>query len=214
MMRRTASLASAEKPSTRFGDLADDLRQRVCRSSISRDACAARVCFSISGSFAHHLGALAGVAHVAGDGRREHRAEILRGVGQRGVRADRDALHALRAVLGDVERRLAAGDVLGGRVAGARGHDAHGGERRCRLVVAEAGAEFGVELRRWLRSAYARLVPREAVWNGSRQCCSRRCRQWPSRGSGSSGCPRRRGLVGRGHFADLDFLARARSPGS
>ena len=73
-------------------------------------------------------------------------AEVLRGVGQRGVGADGDALHALGAVLGDVERGFAAGDVLGGGVAGGRGDDAHGAERRGGLVVAEAGAELGVEV--------------------------------------------------------------------
>ncbi len=71
---------------------------------------------------------------------------VLRGVGQRGVRADRDALHALGAVLGDVERGFAAGDVFGGGVAGGGGDDAHGGERRGGLIVAEVGAELGVEV--------------------------------------------------------------------
>jgi hypothetical protein len=94
---------------------------------------------------AQELGAVGRVGDVVVDGGGEQRAEILRGVGQRGVRADGDALHALGAVFGDVERGFAAGDVLGGRVAGGGGDDAHGRERRGGLVVAIGGAELGVE---------------------------------------------------------------------
>ncbi len=97
------------------------------------------------GKLADHFAALGGIGDIAGDGRREHGGQVLRGVGQGGVGADRDALHALGAVFGNVERGFAAGDVLGGGVAGGRGDDAHGAEGGGGLVVAEAGAEFGVE---------------------------------------------------------------------
>ena len=71
--------------------------------------------------------------------------KVLRAVGQRGVGADGNALHALGAVFGDVERGLAAGDVLGSGVAGACGNDAQGAKRSGGLIVAQAGAELGVE---------------------------------------------------------------------
>ena len=93
-----------------LGHFANDLRQRRAGLHLGDHALAGLLLDL--GKLRHHLGALAGVAHVARDGRGEHRAQILRGVGQRGVGADRDALHALGAVLGDVERGFAARYVL------------------------------------------------------------------------------------------------------
>ena len=93
----------------------------------------------------HQMGAVVGVGDVMGDGGVEQSAEILRRVGQRRVRTDRDAVHALGAVFGDEERGLAAGYVLRGGVAGGRGDHPHGGEGRGGLMVAELGAELGVE---------------------------------------------------------------------
>ena len=92
------------------------------------------------------LGTVGGVGHVVGDGGAQQCTEVLRGVGQSGVGADRDALHALGAVLRDEERGFAAGHVLGGRVAGGGGDHAHGRERRGGLVVTEMSAELGVEV--------------------------------------------------------------------
>jgi hypothetical protein len=98
------------------------------------------------GNQLEQLLALARVRHVVADGGAQHRIEVLRAVGERRVGTDRDALHALRAVLGNVERRLAARDVLRRRVAAAGRHDA---DRRVgvrRLVVAQPSAEERVEL--------------------------------------------------------------------
>ncbi len=86
-----------------------------------------RVRFSISGRSWSIFCALARVGDVVGDGRPQNRVQVLRAVGQRGVGTDRDALHALRAVFGNIERRFAPRDVLRRRVAAARRHDA---ERR------------------------------------------------------------------------------------
>ena len=80
-------------------------------------------------------------------GRSEERVEILRAIGKRGVGADRDALHALRAVLGDIERRFPTRHVLRRRVAAARRHDAERRQRSCGLVVAESRPEQRVERR-------------------------------------------------------------------
>src|SRR5208282_3422087 len=54
------------------------------------------------------FGALACVGDVIGRGGFQHGGHILRRVGQGGVRAGGDALHALGAVLGDIDRSLAA----------------------------------------------------------------------------------------------------------
>ena len=130
-----------------------------------------------------HLLALACVRHVVGDGRPENRFEVLRAVWQRRIGADRDALHALRAVFRDVERRFAPGDVLRRRVAASRRHDAERGVRRRRLVVAEVGAELGVEgsnprerralglaLGDWMRPAAAALAIADILgWNQRQQ---------------------------------------------
>ncbi len=94
----------------RLGDFANDLRQRRAGLHFSDHALAGLLLDFRK--LRHHLRALAGVAHVAGYGHGEHRAQILRGVGQRGVGADRDALHALGAVLRDVERGFATGYIL------------------------------------------------------------------------------------------------------
>ena len=117
---------------------------------------------------AQELGAVGGVGDVVGDGGGEQRAQVLRGVGQGGVGADGDALHALGAVFGDVERGFAAGDVFGGRVAGGGGDDAHGRERRGGLVVAEVGAELGVEVGDAGDGRALRPGRRAAAWSGSR----------------------------------------------
>ncbi len=95
---------------------------------------------------AEELDAIAGVGDVVLDGRRKQGGEVLRRVGQGRVRADGDALHALGAVFGDEQRGFAARHVFAGGVAGSRGDDAHGRERGGRLVIAEGGAEFGVEV--------------------------------------------------------------------
>ena len=129
-----------------------------------------------------HLLALAGVRHVVGDRRPKHGFEVLRAVGQRGVGADRDALHALRAVFRDVERCFAPGHVLRRGVAAAGGHDAERRIRRRRLVVAVAGAELGVErgnlrerrslgltLGHWMRSAAAAEAVAGMLWRNQRQ---------------------------------------------
>ena len=79
------------------------------------------------------------------DGGAQQRAEILRGVGQSRVRADGDALHALRAVFRDEVRSFAAGNILGGGVACGGGDEADGGERRGGLVIAEVRAELCIE---------------------------------------------------------------------
>ena len=151
-----------------------------------------RVRFSISGSRSQHLAALAGIGDVAGDGRAQHRAEILRGVGQRGVRADRDALHALRAVLGDVERRLAARDVLGRRVAGARGHDAQG--RRAAWPAGCSRSRSGTRRRTRDEARERRTrglaLGRRCASGSRRRRSSRRASRRPSRATGSSGLPR------------------------
>ena len=59
-----------------------------------------------------HFSALGGIGHVARNRRREDRAEVLRAVGEGRIGAHADAIHALRAVFGDVERRLAARDIF------------------------------------------------------------------------------------------------------
>ncbi len=81
-----------------------------------------------------------------GDGRAQQCCQILRGIRQSRIRADGDALHALRAVFRDEERGFAAGNVLGCGVACSGGDHAHGRQRRGRLVIAEVRAELGVEV--------------------------------------------------------------------
>ena len=138
------------------------------------------------------------------DGGGEHGVQFLRGVGQRGVRADRDALHALGAVLGDVERRFAAGDVLRGRVAGGRCDHAHGRERRGGLVVAE--------LERNSASKAATLAMGCAYLSSRRQCGAAAGTARSAGGgefkNGQQRLAAEGRLVGSGDFADGDFLHR------
>ena len=93
------------------GDLLDDLlkRRRVFREG--RAHLVARALLDLRHE-PEHLLPLARVGHVVDDRRPQHRVEVLRAVGKRRIRTDRDALHALRAILGNVKRRLAAGDIL------------------------------------------------------------------------------------------------------
>ena len=127
------------------GDLPDDLlhRRRVASGQTGAHH-VARALLDLRHQ-PEHLRALAFVGDVVDDRRSQDRLEILRAVRQRRIGTDRDALHALRAVLGNVERRLAARDVLRRRVAAAGRHDPDRRQRRRRLVVAEAGAELLVE---------------------------------------------------------------------
>ena len=143
-----------------LGDDVEELLLRLLREA-GRSVCGERVCdfaqdggqrraglhlgdHALAGGLldfrqrAHQLGAVCGIGDVVRHGCGEQRAQILRGVGQRGVGADGDALHALGAVFGDVERGFAAGDIFGSGVAGGRGDDAHGGEWRGGLVVADS----------------------------------------------------------------------------
>ena len=154
-----------------------------------------------------HLAALGGIGHVVRNRRAQQRAQVLRGVGQGGIRADGDALHALRAVFGDVERRFAAGDIFRGRVAGGRGNHAHGRERRGRLVVAEVRAELGVE---GGDAGNGRARPWPAgsgVWSGSRRRSAGRLSNGrTSSRIGSSAWPRRLEWSARCKLADLDLL--------
>ena len=94
----------------RIGDVTEDGGQRSSGFDFGIHALAGLLLDF--GKRLEHLGALDGVGDVIRDCRREERAEILRGVGQGGVRADGDALHALGAVFRNVERGFAAGDVF------------------------------------------------------------------------------------------------------
>ena len=128
-------------------DFAENLRQRSVnffRDGVGHHLARALVDL---GDGLHHLSALAGIGDVAHDRGVQDCLQILRAVGQRRVRTHRDALHTLRAVFCDVERRFAARDVLRRGVAGARGHDADGGIGIRWLVIAEASAELAVESR-------------------------------------------------------------------
>ena len=86
------------------------------------------------------------VADIIANRSDENGADILCGVRQGGIRAGGDALHALGAVFGDVNRRLAAGDVFTLCRPDARSHQAHAGQRASRLVVTQVVAKLGVEL--------------------------------------------------------------------
>ena len=110
--------------------------------------------FNSAASFARS----AGVGDVVMHGGLQDHRHVLRHVGQRGVRAGGDAFHALRAILGDINRRFAAGDVLGLGRARAGAHDAERRERAGRLVIAEAVAEFGIELGQRLEGVARRLL--------------------------------------------------------
>ena len=143
MMEKNCALASGENPSNRLGDFANDRLHRRALLDLRQHALA-RELFDFR-QLVEHLSALDGIGDVARDGRAEDGAEILRAVGEGCIGTDGDALHALGAVLGNVERSFAAGNVLGRGVAGGGGDDAHSGERRGRLVVAKVRAEFGVE---------------------------------------------------------------------
>ena len=127
------------------GHLLDDLRkrQRVLRQALAHHA--ARAFFDLRHE-PEHLLTLDRIRHVVDDRRSEHGLQVLRAVGQRRVRTDRDALHALRAVLGDIERRLPARHIFRRRVAAARGHDAERGIGVRGLVVPVARPEHLVEL--------------------------------------------------------------------
>ena len=84
--------------------------------------------------------------NVVRNRRLEHGGDVLRSIGQGGVGAGGDALHALGAVLRDVEGGLATRHVLRLGGTGACGHDADCGEGPCGLVIAESIAVFAVEL--------------------------------------------------------------------
>ena len=79
-------------------------------------------------------------------------------------------------------------------------------ERRCRLVVAEAGAELGVEGVDGGDRRTRSLVQREAVWSGSRRWCSSPPPTVAISRIGQQRLAAQRGVVGRGELADLDFL--------
>ena len=122
-------------------------QRRLADSTPAASFISARVRFSISGTRSSIFCRSLGVRHVPRYRRPQNRVDVLRAVWQRRVGADRDALHALRAVLRNVKRRLPACDILRRRIAAARAitpSDASGS--RC-LVIAEAGAEFCVERR-------------------------------------------------------------------
>ena len=104
------------------------------------------------------------VGDVVADGGDEDGAEVLRGVGQGGVGAGGDALHALGAVLGNVNRRLAAGDVFALRRADARAHQAHAGQRAGRLMVAKVIAVLGVKLGHGLERRALLSLRHGAAW--------------------------------------------------
>ena len=126
-----------------FGDFANDRGQRRSLLDFGHHALA-RLLFDFR-QLVKHLAAFGRIGDVARDGSAQHGAQVLRAVGQRRIGADADALHALRAILRNVERRFAAGDVLGCGVACGCGNYAHGRKRRGRLVVAEVRTELGVE---------------------------------------------------------------------
>ncbi len=126
-------------------DLLDDVRQEQGRLRLHPFPHEVAGALFDLGQQAQHLLPLRGVAHVVGDRRPQERLEVLRAVGERRVRADRDALHALRAVLRDEEGRLAPGHVLRGGVAAARSHHAQGGQRRRGRVVSVPSPELRVE---------------------------------------------------------------------
>ena len=105
-----------------------------------------------------------GVGDVVADGGDEDGADILRGVGQGGVRAGGDALHALGAVFRDVNWGFTAGDVLALRRATGGAHHAKAGECAGWLVIAKLITELGVKLRHGLERR-ARLALRHgAAW--------------------------------------------------
>ena len=127
------------------GDLADQALQR------SAGALRDRVTHQLTRTSVdlrhqpEHLLAFRRILDVVRDRCAEQGVEILRAVGQCGIRTDGDAFHALGAVLGNVQRRLAPGDVLRCRVAASCSHDTQGSQRRRGLVVSVVGPELGVE---------------------------------------------------------------------
>ena len=142
-MAKNCCLEAAEKPSTVLGDFAQNRRQRSASLDLSRHALTGLL-FNLW-QRGKELGAFLRVGYVVRNRSAQQRAQILRGVGQRGVWADGDAIHALGAVLGNEERGLTSGYVFRCSVAGGGGNHAHGRERRGGLVIAKVCAELGVE---------------------------------------------------------------------
>ena len=146
------------------------------------------------------------VADVVSDSGDEDGADVLRGVGQGGVRAGGDALHALGAILGNINRRLAAGDVFALRRADTRTHQAHAGQRAGRLVVAQVIAELGVELGHGLERRALLSLRHGAAWAAGAFAAGGGCH------FDSAGVVRREQRVAHGRRvgvldpADVDFL--------
>jgi hypothetical protein len=166
--------------------------RRICGSGVPVLISATmrwRVRRSISGSCGEQLAALVGVGHVTGDGRAQQCARSCAAVGQRRIGANGDALHALRAVFGNVERGFAAGDVLGCGVAGGGGDHAHGGQRRGWLVIAEVERNSASKLatlakRRALGLAGGQRVGTAAASAGASEAATASrigSRAWPRR---------------------------------
>ena len=84
--------------------------------------------------------------HVVPDHRAEHGRNFLRRVRQGRVWASRDAFHALRAVLRNVERRFTACDILGSRGSGACSHHTDRSQRSGRLMIPETVPILAVKL--------------------------------------------------------------------
>ena len=147
MMAKNWRLASSENPSTSLVTWRMISRQRGERLVGQRiPHLRARALFHLR-QRVQHLQALARIRNVVRDGGPQQGAQILRAIGQRRIRTNHDALHALRAIFGNVERGFAARDVLGRGVAAAGGHDSHRHKRRGWLVVPVVGAELGIERR-------------------------------------------------------------------
>src|SRR5439155_6662191 len=102
--------------------------------------------------FEDELLALGGIGDVIMSGRFKDGVDVLGSIGQSGVRAGSDALHALSAVLSYIDRCFAPGDIFGLSRAGACAHDTNRSQRAGGLMIGVAVAEFGIELRQSLES--------------------------------------------------------------
>src|SRR5208282_1062289 len=126
-------------------NLAEDLRQRCSGILAHRIGHHLTRAFLDLGEGLQHLPALARIGDVARDRSVQDRLYILRTVGQGGIGAGHDTLHALGAVFGDEERGDETRDILRRRIAAGSGYDAYRSESRRRLVVSVARAELGIE---------------------------------------------------------------------
>src|SRR6185436_17772062 len=106
-------------------------------------------------------------------------ANVLRSIGQGCVRAGGDALHALRAILRNINRGLAPGDVLGLSRSCSRTHYANRSQRAGGLMIRKSVSKFRIELRQSLESITRGLRRRSG--NSGRAATSAATCSWDHR---------------------------------